>query len=926
MSASFHDHDLLAHVDASPPDWIVTRTRRLSRELLLRVAALRAAHGKAVADTPPIRTLDAWVEELGRRVLASEVGGDSARGRILLTGSAEQLLWEKVIGSLPGDQPRELLDVAALAATAADAWQRVCLWGEPPLTPDASEDVEAFRRWLPAFRVRLEAAGLVTRAELVGIVSAAIARGSLDSLLPRQVVVLGFERDDPSLTRLLDALRARNVPVVDVDHDAGAAAQPVVLRTATRAAEVRTVASRIRARLLEDPSLRVAVLAPELASYSTLLERVFEEELDPAGVIDVRGRTSRRFDFAEAPALAAYPLIAGALDILSLDGGTISFETVSRLLLFALPRPRGKTGADPGSERARLDAERTGRGVLEAGLRRSRAARLRLAGGKGSVAVEAAKAGLTDLANRLGALSQNIDEQRGVRRSPGAWRREWIGRLDLAGWPGALDDPVEGLLFRRWRDAMEEFARLEIVEGSMTEAQAVARLRTICGSTPVQPTSEGLSVRVLNLLDASGLEFDLVFVIGMTGTSFPAAPRPNPLLPVAWQRSQPGMPRASVEGERALADAVWKRVLRSAPEILVTWPRTGESGEDNTPSALVAELPSLDAAPQEGEPWWLRAAAPCELRPADELPPPLVRSGGSSILMQQSSCAFRAFVATRLAAERLGKVEPQPDAARRGTLVHRALEKAYTWKPSRGDLQGMSDENVAELARDAAREAVKDDPAFFEHAADLEEVTRAWLAQLVEGWLLYERDHRDDDWTVELTEQPFTLRLPRDAADPLRISFRPDRIDRTGDGIAILDFKTSGTAKKAGLWAGERPDDPQLPLYLVLLEQEGHRVDALAFANLSARDSSSLDGLAASSIGPACGPPSARQRTFPTDYREAVASMRASIETLARDYLASVVTVGPKKLKVCEYCGSQAFCRLSELGGINEEDDSEDEA
>jgi len=911
--ASDSENGLLALLDSDPPAWIITRTRRLAHDLRLRVAELRAARGREVADTPPIRFLADLLQELGQQVLSREAG------RVLLSSAGEQLLWEKVISSAPGDLPRELLDIPALATTAADAWQRICLWGEPVWSGPLIEDVDAFRTWLPSFRARLDADSFITSAELSELVAAAIADGSLDGVRPVDVVVLGFERPDPALTRVVDALTKRGSVVrYGLPTPAVTPAVPAVLRAVSRTAEVRTVASRIRSRLLDDPGLRVAVLAPDLASYGKLLERVFEEELDPTGVVALDGESGRRFDFAEAPSLAQYPLVASALDLLSLEAGPLPFEAVSRMLLSPYPRAKGEAG----------EREHVLRAAVEARLRRSRSARLRLDAGSGSVAAEAAKTGLGKLAERLAKFSRHVDAQRDTRRSPSAWREEWEKRLEILEWPGHIENRTDRqIYYKDWIKALEAFEKLEFIEPTMEEQRALQQLRAICESTPAQPGSAGLSVKLLSLLDAAGLEFDLVFVIGMTASAFPAAPRPNPLLPVAWQRAQSGMPRASVEGERGLAEAVWTRVLGSAAEVFVTWPAVGDSSEENTASALVADLPVTDVPLAEGEPWWLAAARNAtrrEPRPADAVAAPLVRSGGSSILSQQSSCAFRAFAATRLGAERLSEVQPQPDAARRGNLVHAALVHAYAAIPSSNDLAGQSDANILEVARDAARAAVQDDHAFFEEAGDLEEAATTWLEELVAAWMLHERDARTDAWTVESTEKNYSLPFPPGEADPLTIHFRPDRIDRVGDAVVLLDFKTSGTAKSKGLWAGDRPDEPQLPLYLALLEQDGNRVDALAFANLSARDNCSLEGLAAVAIAPDCGPPGPRQKKFPPSYAESVASMRASVEALARNYLAGDVQVNPRDTKVCKYCGSHALCRVNEGGAAADDEGAED--
>ncbi len=957
--------DLLRRLDATPPLWVVTPTRRLARSLTLRVAEARAEAGRRVAETPPIRDIEEWMRQLGERVIRVQAS------RVLLGSAAEQLVWEQVIGAdTRNDVPRDLLDTSALAATASEAWSRVCLWGEPPWSGPLLEDAEAFRRWLPVFRERLARGRFVTVAELPAEVAAAITRGDLDDQLPKHALVLAFERPDPAVTGFLGALRSRGVEVEEhAGSERAAAAMPRLLRAPRRAAEVRAVASRIRARLLAQPGLRVAVLAPDPKSYGTLLERVFEEELDPEGLLRVEGPSARRFDFAEAPHLADYPLIANAIDLLHLGLGEVSFELASRILLAATPRL---------GENATLD--RVSRGKAEALLRRGRAARLVLAGPQGSSRTGAKTSGAGEFAGQDGSLHAvakasgavefaarlaKLDEylhragesgrgggvRRGgeSRRSPSAWRHEWIQRLEKLGWPGSIETGTEGLVFRRWRDAMDEFAGLEAVEPSMDEHTALARLHAVCAAKPVQPSSEGLSVQVMSLLDAAGLDFDLVFAIGMTASHFPPPPRPNPLLPVHWQRAQAGMPRASVEGERALAEGVWTRVLRSSGEVWASWASLGDGDEEHTPSALVADLAAEDIEAGEADPWWLAASGDVlrETRPDETLPKPKVLKGGSSIISHQSNCPFRAFAAVRLGAERLREVQPQPDAAARGTLVHATLEQAYGTTfgkiTSSSDLAGLVDAEIAEHASRAVRRVLDGEQGsgsgtdraardrakvieIFRDAEDLKEGARVWLEELVSSWMRFERDNRTEAWEIEAAELDATAAFPRDHETPLTISYRADRIDRTGNGaLVLIDFKTSGTAKTKSLWKGDRPEDPQLPLYAAFLLDQGRRVEGLAFANLSARDKSSLDGLAPREMGDKLKPARTKKDEAEPEWDDVLGDLRTTVDRLARAYLDGGARVAPGSTKICGYCRSQALCRIVESGGAPEEEETEGE-
>ncbi|HXC53369.1 MAG TPA: PD-(D/E)XK nuclease family protein [Candidatus Limnocylindrales bacterium] len=923
MPDAAHDAELLRLVDSDPPAWIVTPTRRLARALTLRVAELRAAAGREVGDAASIDSVDDWMRRLGLQLLAHRAASGRP-ARVLLSPQAERLAWEKIIFRMPGDLPRELLDVSALAGTAATAWERCCLWGEPSWSDPMTQDAEAFRDWLPAFRAWLDERDFVTAAELPALIADAIEHDDLGAPLPAILVAPAFEKHEPALARIVAALGARGIQIRDrITQPARAAAAAQVWRAATPASELRTVAARIRERLIADPNLRVAVLTPDPSAYGARLERIFEEELDAPGMLTIGAVSRRRFDYAEAPKLADYPLVAGALELLALPSHGVDFGAASRILLGEFPRTVSAAGAGAPIDNGADDRIR--RGTIEARLRRERAAALRLAFSETSLATALRKGGLERRARALETISRRLEADNGKRRSPSGWRSEWIDRLEMCDWPGPLRGDVEGLVFRRWRDAMDAFAMLEFVEQSMDASEALRRLREICEQTPVQPASEHHSVQVMNLLDAAGLDFDVVYAIGMTASVFPAAPRPNPLLPVRWQRVQPGMPRVSVEAERELADRVWQRVLRSAGEVHASYASAGDSGEDNVASACIAGLEPMDAGRSEGVAWWAAASAALEPRPAEKPVAPLVRSGGASILRHQSDCPFRAFAAVRLGAEPLDAIGPQPNASQRGTLVHAALAAAYRLIPTSDDLKGLGNGNIDELARDVARETVDGAGDVFDDAPDLAASARMWLAELVASWMRHERDDRRGPWAVESLEADFTGTFPPDAETPLTFHYRPDRIDRVEDGaLVIIDFKTSGSAKTPSAWNGDRPAEPQLPLYLALRMAAGYSVDGIAFGNLSARDACVLAGAGAREFSDKFAPPTRKKLRTRADYDTAVSAYLAATSELAHAYLRGDAGVDPRKSAVCTLCRGHALCRVGESGAADDQNGEEE--
>lgn len=214
---------------------------------------------------------------------------------------------------------------------------------------------------------------------------------------------------------------------------------------------------------------------------------------------------------------------------------------------------------------------------------------------------------------------------------------------------------------------------------------------------------------------------------------------------------------------------------------------------------------------------------------------------------------------------------------------------------------------------------------FFEDADDLANAARFWLAEMVAAWMRHEQAERSGNWTAEMLEKEFELKFPADVAKPLTLLFRPDRIDRLDSGaVVVLDFKTSATAKTSSAWKEKRPKEPQLPLYLTLLESEGYKVDGIAFANLSKRDKCELNGIGAEDYAKKFGPPGKKAQRGRSTYEEATAAMRVVVSDLANAFLAGDARVAPRKSDVCKYCGLHSLCRIREIGEAVEQDEEEE--
>ena len=135
----------------------------------------------------------------------------------------------------------------------------------------------------------------------------------------------------------------------------------------------------------------------------------------------------------------------------------------------------------------------------------------------------------------------------------------------------------------------------------------------------------------------------------------------------------------------------------------------------------------------------------------------------------------------------------------------------------------------------------------------------------------------------------------------LALTTRLDRVDKLNDGrFIIIDYKTG--VSSVGAMRGERPDEPQLPLYLVASEPNATavvlaqvRTGSMKF-NALVRDSDLLPGVKAD-----------------PEWKQRVVSWRTDLTSIAVSFSEGDAWVNPKKhLYTCRNCDVKPFCRIYE--------------
>jgi hypothetical protein len=175
---------------------------------------------------------------------------------------------------------------------------------------------------------------------------------------------------------------------------------------------------------------------------------------------------------------------------------------------------------------------------------------------------------------------------------------------------------------------------------------------------------------------------------------------------------------------------------------------------------------------------------------------------------------------------------------------------------------------------------------------------RLRLEALLTEWLEIERQR--EPFAVAKVEEECIVAL-----GGLEVKVRADRVDELANGRRlILDYKTGKV--DGNPWEGDRPDEPQLPLYCATSSEP---IAGAAFAVLRTGELG-FKG----TTDPIAPLPELKRMKFeaPVSFDELTVRWRAVLERLAQRYTAGAAEVDPKK-DACKFCGLTALCRIREI-------------
>lgn len=906
--------DVFAHLAAGLKAGVtvITPNRRLAIALKREFDGFQAAKGISVWDSADILPISAFMLRIYEDALYSDQGNFVPT---LLTPAQQQVLWENVISN--SDEGAALLSVAETARLACEAWDAAHEWQLISRLRNFphNEDGKAFQKWSERYVKVTGGRRQIDHAQLGDLVTGLCA--NTDVSKPKRLICYGFDIVAPQQARLLAGLAEAGCEVVLSRPEPQLQLQNPDLQrmeSADRNDEVYHAAVWARARVEANGSARVAIVVPAFSEYRSIIMRVFRSVMDP----DVRrslpgvSRPTLPFNASLGQTLLSYPLVSAAFLILELGGGEIEFERAS--LLLRSPFLGG--GETEMGSRARLDTR----------LRKRSEPSLTLEALLTLLELEDAHKHCPILGQNLSAYAQFRKAYLSGSQAPSQLARAISEALRMAGFPGERElDSAEYQTLKKWQEVLANFASLDLVLSRTSYRAGISRLRRMTSETMFQPETPDVPIQVLGVLEAAGMAFDHLWVMGLSAEFWPPQPRPNPFLPVELQRAAE-LPQGSAVASLALASRLTNAWFLSANEVVLSHPRHvgGSDARDTPPSPLVADIAIgelvLPDYPDYGRLIHHARRLECiedHTAPAlDQSQSGIGVAGGMAVIKDYATCPFRALALHRFGVERIRAPCAGLNAMERGTLVHHILAQVWGQLKTKSGLDSISEKDLESILMHAATEAVariqRQRPGLL--SGRFAEIEQRRLLRLALGWL--EEDKKRSGFAVIAIEEKRRVQIGE-----LSLTTRLDRVDELDDGRRIIiDYKTN--APSVATMLGERPEEPQLPLYLVTAEPEAV---AVAFAQVKAGDMCFTAVARDSDLlprGKALGESRYRERY--SSWEDLVAAWRTNLDRIAAGFVSGRAEIEPRKYPdTCRNCDARPVCRVYERmeSGIADEGD-----
>jgi probable DNA repair protein len=786
------------------PSTVITANRRLARVLQQEFARQQVQLERRAWESPAILAWQDWLS------LIVQGASNQAELPARLNSHQSQLLWER---SLLKELGESTAGISSLVRLSRDAWQRMADWQvsiREVARSAQNHDQRLFAAAAGRYLGILERESWVDEAGLGQLVNQLLKekRASCSG----RVTFVGFDRTRPLVSSIQESLEECGAIVRRAP--ARAQATRVELQCfETAEVEMRAAGAWARSRREVSPGESIAIIATNLEQRAQQVGHLVREGLVP-GWQYAPASFAQAVNTSYGRKLGDYPAIAIALLLANWLVRDLSSAELGHLFRTPL------LGSSSGGERSRLELR-----LRQLPDRRWTPAMVSSSFRGADGESKATK--WFEMVAHLSTARRELQKQQ--RASPADWAIYIDEMLLGCGWPGSETlSSADFQLVNRWRDTLNDLARLEIISPSMSLRNAIRRLELMAADAVFQPESDSSAVQLMGPLEASGAEFGAIWISGVTAANWPPPGNPSPLLARQLQRSN-RMPDAEPHDTMEYAQGLLQHLGCAAPMVVCSFAKHQDDAEQS-PSGLLASINPQDVAAQVDPGWHASLLASTGATVVGQETVPTLRegesiSGGASVIQRQLNDPVTAFIAGRLGASYLQTQARGLPAALRGNIIHDALHRLYIDLPSQRDIAAWSEEQLNSLISQAVDSAfVRPERNTDLSLAQLLRLERTRIARLLGEFV--EVDRTRDQFEIAAVEQPVEF-----AEAGVKLKLRIDRVDRLSDGkLAILDYKT-GT-RRTLIDSSGQPKEIQLIAYTLAMDAP---IAAIALVNVDSR-------------------------------------------------------------------------------------------
>jgi probable DNA repair protein len=766
---------------------ILTANQRLA-------AQIQQAWGRSINDkvqvwkAPRVMSLEHWLGFCWNELVDQNhqlVNGYAQIGRL-----QNIFYWEQAIA-----KHDESLD-QSFATMANDCFDLLQRWNiDIEQVDEQSAAFYKFKRWTQSYLQLLDSNKLLTSGSIWRQVGVAFSKQVLKK--ENKIHLYGFQSIAPLQQWVMQNAATEVISI----EASGEAATTSKLECPDPSAELETAAKWAAQQLLKQPNQRIGLVIPDLINRVPEVARVINEAL-------ASNNCSIAVNISAGVKLAETPILQSALAFLEMT----EFLLPVSQWLGILNSPYCHFNNLP--IQFRVDCE------LE--IRETKKHDLGL--DKFIQIIRAQQAELDNPDSIQPQLQPLYDIQQLIRqtasnkKSFSQWADFFKQFTNQLGWPGTKQpNSLQYQQIQFWDKLLGFFTELDNLGEEISRSKALGYLQKLANEHLFHPQTGDAPLQILGLLEAVGLEFDQLWIAGMDNTHFPSSGSMNPVLSANYQRRHQ-MPFSVPENELEIAKNLLSGFSLNSNKLFLSYPITdGKSPLDQSPLIKEYDLQKQTLeVDTTGLPQWLDQPYLCDLQ-IDygyefnaQLEP--IR-GGSSILKNQSTCPFNAFAIHRLWAKSFEQPALGLEAMDRGSIAHEILYRLWSLWTSSKVFCGLSEkqlnDQLLETIDQVLTEQATTSPILL--GDNFKQLEKQRLTKIVSQWLEIERQRQP--FEVKQTEKKKQLSLGQ-----LNISLIIDRLDSVNGETLVIDYKT-GTVK-ADVWLGDRPVDPQLPLYILASEPE----------------------------------------------------------------------------------------------------------